>query len=71
MTIRALEPADVSAWKELRQLLWPHLLEGDNDRELANMLARPHRFAVFVAEIQARSVMLRVGTYAKGLVVAA
>ncbi len=50
--IRPLRGADVPVWGQLRRLLWPDYLNGEEDRDCASILAAPDRFAAFVSEIE-------------------
>lgn len=48
-TIRAVAPADVSSWRLLRHMLWPHASADDHVRETEQLLAEPHRYAMVIA----------------------
>ncbi|MGS0895925.1 aminoglycoside 6'-N-acetyltransferase [Burkholderia stagnalis] len=48
-TIRAVAPADVSSWRLLRHMLWPHTSADDHVRETEQLLAEPHRYAMVIS----------------------
>lgn len=50
ITIRPVTPADHDAWFHMRAALWPHCPPDDHRREMAEQVADPARYAVFVAE---------------------
>ncbi|TAM06178.1 MAG: GNAT family N-acetyltransferase [Paraburkholderia sp.] len=47
--IRVVAPADVSSWRLLRQMLWPHASADDHVRETEQLLAEPHRYVMVIA----------------------
>jgi len=47
--IQSIEPDDIPSWRRLRDSLWPHATAEEHEREIAEILSAPERYASFMA----------------------
>ncbi|AVF41921.1 hypothetical protein AL486_21175 [Pandoraea apista] len=55
--VQPIGPDDIPSWRMLRHCLWPQASADEHDREMAETLSSPERYATFIAFSTAKAAL--------------